>query len=865
MDAGGHAYIYGNTNSSNFPTANGFQPTYAGGGNDAFITKLNPAGNGLVYSTYLGGSDVENRGNAGLPSGLALDAAGAVYVSGDTQSTDFPTQNAFQPARNGSLDAFVTKIAPTGASLVYSTYLGGEGGDSAFDIAVDGAGNAVVVGDTVSFQFPTANAYQAQCAPSNAVCWDVFVTKFNAAGSALVYSTYLGGNDVEYIDRAFGVAVDGSGVAHVTGMTGSNNFPLLNPAQSYYGGQVDAFISRFSPAGAFLSSTYLGGSNSEVGYDIAVNGAGNIYLTGLTLSTNFPTVNPLQPALAGTEDAFLAKYTPSGQSVVYATYFGGSTGREEWGATGIALDGQGYVFIAGPTAATNFPTRNPHQATNGGSYDAFLTKFADTTLPPSPTPVACNTQYVASAGSGSIVPGTSLVPNSNCTNCVNQITLPFPFTLYGQSYASAYVASNGTLRFVNIFIPTVNQPLPADTPQQTLLPYWDDLYTSGTGGGIYTSVSGQAPNRIFNIEWRAHHFGTGIPANFEIRLYENAADGRFEFVYGDTGMRQGNSATVGVQEDFHGRYTQYSYNSAVITSGLKITFTLNSCGTPAPTSTLGATTATPTNTPPGATGTPVPSSATRTPAPPTGTVLPPTATPGAPAPSATRTATLPPGSTATPVAVATVCPIVFSDVPPDQPFYTFIRCLACRGVVAGYADGTFRPYAVVTRGQLAKILANAAGLAQSVPSTQQTFADVPATHPFWLWIERLAATGAIAGYICGGLGEPCDPPGRPYFRAGASATRGQIAKIDAIGANLQNPVPPDQQTFADVPLSHPFWLWIEQLAGREIINGYGCGALGEPCDEQQRPYFRPGGTTTRGQMSKIAAQTFYPNCQTPAR
>jgi hypothetical protein len=202
-------------------------------------------------------------------------------------------------------------------------------------------------------------------------------------------------------------------------------------------------------------------------------------------------------------------------------------------------------------------------------------------------------------------------------------------------------------------------------------------------------------------------------------------------------------------------------------------------------------------------------------------------------------------------------------VPPGHPFYPFIRCLACRGIVSGYADGTFRPYADVTRGQLAKIIAGAAGLAAPVPTTQQTFADVPPTNPFWLSVERLAQTGAISGYSCGGPGEPCDGQNRPYFRWTANATRGQIAKIDALTVGWNGPIPPTQQTFADVPPANPFWTWIEELANRTIVSGYGCGGPGEPCDGQNRPYFRWGANTTRGQTSKIAANTFFPGCTTP--
>jgi hypothetical protein len=169
----------------------------------------------------------------------------------------------------------------------------------------------------------------------------------------------------------------------------------------------------------------------------------------------------------------------------------------------------------------------------------------------------------------------------------------------------------------------------------------------------------------------------------------------------------------------------------------------------------------------------------------------------------------------------------------------------------------------VTRGQTAKIVANAAGIPDPLPSTQQLFADVPPTHPFWLWIERLAGRGIIAGYTCGGAGEPCDPRNRPYFRAYAAVTRGQLSKIVASAAAFGDPIPSTQQTFADMPPNGPFWLWVERIAGRGIISGYGCGGAGEPCDPQARPYFRPGAPSTRTQTAKIVGNTFFPAVRGP--
>jgi hypothetical protein len=226
------------------------------------------------------------------------------------------------------------------------------------------------------------------------------------------------------------------------------------------------------------------------------------------------------------------------------------------------------------------------------------------------------------------------------------------------------------------------------------------------------------------------------------------------------------------------------------------------------------------------------------------------------------------GLCGSPTPTPTVCPIQFTDVDQNNPFYPFIRCLACRQIVSGYSDGTFRWGNSVTRGQLAKIIANAAGLTVSIPPTQQTFEDVPSSNAFWLFVERLYATNnVITGYHCGGPGEPCVPPAnRPYYRWGANATRGQIAKIAALAAQIADPIPSTRQTFEDVPPSNAFWVFIEQLYAINVISGYTCGGAGEPClPPGNRPYFRWGANATRGQISKIAAQTFYPNCQTPAR
>jgi hypothetical protein len=204
-------------------------------------------------------------------------------------------------------------------------------------------------------------------------------------------------------------------------------------------------------------------------------------------------------------------------------------------------------------------------------------------------------------------------------------------------------------------------------------------------------------------------------------------------------------------------------------------------------------------------------------------------------------------------------PALFNDVPPGHTFYPFIQCLACRGIASGYADGTFRPGNNVTRGQLSKIVANAAGFTE--PVIGQTFEDVPPDSPFYVFIERLSRRGHIGGYPCGGPGEPCMPPtNRPYFRPQLDTTRGQVAKIACTAWGCQEAV--TGQTYQDVPPDNPFYIWIERLSRRGIMSGYPCSGVSEPCvPPNNRPYFRWANTATRGQVSKIVANTFYPGCE----
>lgn len=372
VDGSGHAYVTGHTDSPNFPTTAGAFQLSNAGGNDAVVTKLNRAGTGLVYSTYLGGSGFDT-GRA-----IAVDCVGNAHVTGGTSSLNFPTTpGAIQSANGGGSGAFVTKLNRGGGNLVYSTYLGGtafpSGVEAGSGIAVDGGGDTYVVGSTDSTDFPiTPGAFQ----PAHAGGVDAFVTKLNRRGTALVYSTYLGGVSNE---NARDIAVDDDDSAYVTGNTSSPGFPTTPTAfqTANPGGPSSAFVTKLNRSGAALVySTYLGGSASDVGRDIAVESSGEAYVVGDTDSLNFPTTpGAFQPAFAGgpDEDAFVTKLNRRGEALVYSTYLGG-TGLEE--GTGIGVDEKGFAYVSGSTTSLNFPLApGAFQTANAGGDDAFVTKL----------------------------------------------------------------------------------------------------------------------------------------------------------------------------------------------------------------------------------------------------------------------------------------------------------------------------------------------------------------------------------------------------------------------------------------------------------------------------------------------------------
>jgi len=295
VDDSGNVYITGETESSDFPMANAIYESYRGGTYDVFVTKLNASGSARVYSTYLGGSGSDEA------SSIAVDTSGNVYVTGYTQSTDFPTANAIYGTSSGNMDVFISKLNASGSVLDYSTYLGGTNEDRGDGIAVDTSGNAYVTGWTFSGNFPKANAIYKSRMGTN----DVFITKINASGSALDYSTFLGGNSYDY---GRDIAVDASGNAYVTGYTESTDFPMSNAIYESYGEGYDVFVTKLNASGSALGySTYLGGSSYDHGYGIAVDASGSVYATGYTYSTDFPQANAIYGSNSGGYDVFVTK------------------------------------------------------------------------------------------------------------------------------------------------------------------------------------------------------------------------------------------------------------------------------------------------------------------------------------------------------------------------------------------------------------------------------------------------------------------------------------------------------------------------------------------------------------------------------
>lgn len=376
VDQFGRAYATGST-TFGFPTKNAFQGNQVG--IDAFVTKFFATGAGLIYSTFLGGSGRD------VGAAIAVDRFGSVYVAGQTFSTDFPvTSGAFQRTNHGVGDAFVTKLNPSGSSLAYSTFLGGNTIDEVTGLALDSAHRVYITGTTCSPDFPLRNAFQSTtnnvgCFLDNGVLFsNGFVTRLNASGTNVDYSTYLRGS---VRDRAAGIAVDGTFHAYVTGATASADFPTTSGAfQRTLRGEINAFVTKFSADGrSLVYSTLLGGSGApqtfsgDQGRAIAVDSSNRAYVTGGTTSPNFPvTPGAFQRTIRGTTNAFVTKLQIDGAGLIYSTFLGGHFSTQ---GNSIAVDSFGRAHVAGFTTSDDFPLIGAIQTHIGGAEDAFVTKL----------------------------------------------------------------------------------------------------------------------------------------------------------------------------------------------------------------------------------------------------------------------------------------------------------------------------------------------------------------------------------------------------------------------------------------------------------------------------------------------------------
>jgi PKD repeat protein len=372
IDSAGNAFIAGSTDSDDFPTTSGAFDTTFNGMRDGFVTKLNATGSALVYSTFLGSSGFD-----AIYGDIAVDGVGNAYVIGSTNSADFPTTSgAFDTTFNGVRDGFVTKLNAAGSTLLYSTFLGGSDLDTIYGgIDVQDNGNAYVTGTTYSVDFPTtAGAFDTTYNGNG----DVFVAKLNAAGSGLVYSTLLGGTERDFVNGGGGIAVDTTGIAHVAGSTDSADFPTTPGAfDTSFNGSTDAYVTKLNSTGsALVYSTFLGGSALDSIFGgITVDSAGNMYVTGLTDSIDFPiTPYAYDTSFNGNQDAFVTKLDITGGALVYSTFLGGTNG--ESGGGSITVDSMGNTYVAGYTTAVDFPTTpGAFDTSYNGNFDGFVTKL----------------------------------------------------------------------------------------------------------------------------------------------------------------------------------------------------------------------------------------------------------------------------------------------------------------------------------------------------------------------------------------------------------------------------------------------------------------------------------------------------------
>ncbi|MFN7971927.1 MAG: SBBP repeat-containing protein [Acidobacteriota bacterium] len=353
----GDTIVVGHTSSSDFPLKNALQPTF-GGNIDAFVAKIDAGGSTLVFSTFLGGSDWD------FGTSIVRDTSGNIYLGGTTKSTDFPTAGPYQPQNSGGEDLFFAKMDPAASTLLASTYFGGSGEDVMEDMEMDPTGACIGVGWTMSPDFPVINPLQ----PRNYA--DGVVVRIASDLASASFSTTLGGTDS---DEAEGLAIDPTGLIYVAGLTHSIDFPVVNAYQAANRGGDDAFLCKIDPnTPTLLYSTFLGGTQGDIAYAIDVDAGGTCYVSGTTISSDFPLMLPFQTAFVGSE-CFVASIPTSTSTLNYSSFLGGSLGEASFAS---ALDGSGNLWLAGSTSSVDFPMVSPFQGSyQGGTSEGFVARI----------------------------------------------------------------------------------------------------------------------------------------------------------------------------------------------------------------------------------------------------------------------------------------------------------------------------------------------------------------------------------------------------------------------------------------------------------------------------------------------------------
>lgn len=406
----GALHVGGWTDSPDFPLLDPYQASFGGGTFDGFFSAFSRAGSGLalISSSYLGGSGRDSVGEIGFGPG------GTIYLAGSTDSPDFPTRDAFQPAYGGGeFDLWLARFS-SATGLDSSTYLGGSGNDTPGGLALDGAGVAYLAGRTTSGDFPTRQAYQ----PGYGGGGDAYLSAF-ASGTDLLFSTYLGGSAD---DRATDIVLD-FGLIHISGASASDDFPTREPYQAARAGDYDAFAAAFSSGTGLVSSTYLGGTGGDRGQGIVVDANGNLYLAGRTDSSDFPTLHPYQADFSGgPSDIFLTRFA-SPSTLFFSTYFGGT--GDDWGAYLFSPQAE-VVYLSGFTNSLDFPVRNAYQPIPGGDYDAFVTKLSWLCYLTTPTPTPSVTPTPTVTPTPSATPTPTATPSPSITPTPSVTPTPTP-------------------------------------------------------------------------------------------------------------------------------------------------------------------------------------------------------------------------------------------------------------------------------------------------------------------------------------------------------------------------------------------------------------------------------------------------------